>query len=267
MKFRCSDCGMPVGCRAGAADPKALEAGCLETTEGKVSFRKVLFLAVVCLGLVTCLSLTVRVVWPTPATFRGHTGRVFAVVASPDGKTLASISEDKTIKLWDVDTCKELTTLRGSNVAFSSDSKTLAWTEGSTIRLWDLTTSKERLTLRGHTENVTCVAFSPDGKTLASGSSDTTVKLWDTATNKERGTFRGHTSFVEAVKFSPDGKTLASTTCGLDAAIRLWEVPTGNERATLRVPSWSAESPAFSPDGKILASGGEPVELWDVSTG
>jgi WD40 repeat protein len=246
---------------------KALKPGCLETTEGKVSVRKALFLAVVCLGLVACLPLTLRVVSPPPATFPGHTGRIIAVIASQDGKALASMSEDKTIKLWDVVTRKERATLRGSNATFSSDGKTLAWTEGRTIKLWDVTTGKERVTLRGHRENVCSVAFSPDGTTLASASSDTTLKLWDATTGKERATYRGHTSSLDPVIFSPDGKTLALGGYGPNAAIKLWDVATGKERATLRVTGWSAESLAFTPDGKTLASGGGSVRLWDVAAG
>jgi WD40 repeat protein len=189
------------------------------------------------------------------------------VLASPDGKALASMSEDKTIKLWDVATCKERGAFRGSNAIFSADGKTLAWTEGETIKLWDMTTGEERVALRGHVKNVCSVAFSPDGTPLASGSFDATLKLWDVATGKERATYGGYTSWVDPVHFSPDGKTLASGSYGPHAEIKLWDVTTSKERATLRTTGWSVESLAFTPDGKTLASGGASVRLWDVATG
>src|SRR3954454_9249851 len=77
-------------------------------------------------------------------------------------------------------------------------------------------------TLQGHTEGVTSVAFSPDGKMLASGSNDETIKLWDVQAGKEHATLKGHTNEVTSVAFSPDGKTLASAS--LDGTVRLWDV-------------------------------------------
>src|ERR1700681_3160439 len=88
---------------------------------------------------------------------------------------------------------------------------------------------KLRATLKGHTDRVISVAYSPDGKTLASGSSDTTIKLWDVATGKEKATLSGHTNHVGDVVFSPDGKTLASGS--EDQTIKLWAMPTGKEQA------------------------------------
>ncbi|MFN6490524.1 AAA-like domain-containing protein [Nostoc sp. DedQUE03] len=115
----------------------------------------------------------------------GHSDLVRSVVFSPDGKTLASASDDKTIKLWNRDTGKEITTLSGYNdlvmsVVFSPDGKTLAsasWDK--TIKLWNRDTGKEITTLRGHSDSVISVVFSPDGKTLASASLGETIKLWN----------------------------------------------------------------------------------------
>jgi WD40 repeat protein len=89
--------------------------------------------------------------------------------------------------------------------------------------------AKLRAFLKGHTNMVSSVAYSPDGKTLASASQDHTVRLWETATNKELTTLQGHTNAVDVVAFSPDGMTLASG--GLDKTVRLWEVATRKERA------------------------------------
>jgi WD40 repeat protein len=109
-------------------------------------------------------------------------------------------------------------------------------------------------TLRGHTDRVRSVAFSPDGKTLASGGWDNRIKVWDVATGREKATFRGHAEgdWITAVVFSPDGKLLASGST--DDTIKLWDVPTGKNTATLKSHSdtGSDSSLAFSPDGKTL---------------
>src|SRR3990167_5644798 len=98
----------------------------------------------------------------------------------------------------------------------------------------------------GHTSYVSGVAFSPDGRWLASGSDDNTIKLWEVATGREVRTLAGHTAGVSGVAFSPDGRWLASGS--FDLTIKLWEVATGREVRTLRAHTSSVTTVAFSPD-------------------
>ncbi len=196
---------------------------------------------------------------------------VTSVAFSPDGSRLASGACDKMVKLWDVATGEELTTLPGHewgviSVAFSPDGSLLASLgEDGTVKLWDVKTDVELAPLQMPSEGVTSVAFSPDGSRLATGGHD--VKLWDLVSGEELTTFKGHSSKVNSVAFSPDGSRLA--TGSGDQTVKFWDVETGKELARLQGHSNLVTSVAFSPDGSRLASASadQTVKLWNIATG
>jgi WD40 repeat protein len=210
-------------------------------------------------------------------TLKGHTGFVTSVCFSPDGRRLASASQDQTIKVWDAQTGQEQLTLKGhtnvaTSVCFSPDGRRLASASGmfgqpGEVKVWDAQTGQELRTLHGHTGPFWCVCFSPDGRHLASASQDQTVKVWDAQTGQEQRTLQGHRKGVKCVCFSPDGRRLASASW--DQTVKVWDAQTGQVTLTLKGHTEPLDGVCFSPDGRRLASASsdQTVKVWDAQTG
>jgi WD40 repeat protein len=206
----------------------------------------------------------------------------YVVQFSPDGRLLATVGDDS-VDLWEIGSWRKIRTIVGSGphaVAFSPKERLLA-SAGLTgpfdyahpddakwsIRLWDIDTGQEVRELPRQPYGISTVAFSPDGRVLASGGAS--LKLWDVTSGLEIRTLNGHTSAVEAVAFSQDGLL---ATASRDKTVRLWEASTGRAIRTLDGGHDNFDNCiAFSPDGTLLASVSErstsAVTIWDVKTG
>ncbi|WP_293146281.1 protein kinase [Microcoleus sp. bin48.metabat.b7b8b9.023] len=189
--------------------------------------------------------------WRCVHTLVGHSHAVTSVAFSPDGATLASGSEDKTIEMWNLHGGKRWYTLTGhsdwvTSVAFSPDGATLAsGGRDKTIQIWDLNKGKWWYALRGHEDRVYAVAFSPDGQVLASGSRDKTVQLWNLNKGRPMSALSGHAGGVEAVAFSPGGEFLA--TGSRDKSLQLWDWRNGRSICTLAEHGDWVRAIVFSP--------------------
>jgi WD40 repeat protein len=207
--------------------------------------------------------------WSCSKTLSGHSG-VFAAITSLalSPQRLASASEDKTIRLWDLATGQTIFVLSGhqgfvESVAFQPEGNRIiaSGSRDKTIKIWD--NDKVLWTLTGHSQAVNTLAFSPDGQQLASGSSDRTLKLWNITTGELLTTLTGHRLKITTVSYSPMG-ILAGASA--DGSIGIWQNGSLQRQLTGHVGAVTAI--AFSPNNQLLASGGEDrsIRLWDTET-
>jgi WD40 repeat protein len=213
---------------------------------------------------------------PHPAlvrTLTGHSNWVTGCAISADGKRAVSASRDKTVKVWDLESGREVFTLTGhsdlvNGCAISGDGRrVVSASDDKTVKVWDLEAGREVFTLTGHSSLVSGCAISADGKRAVSASNDNAVKVWDLETARALLTLTGHSSLVSGCAISGDGKRAASAS--FDRTVKVWDLETGRELLTLTGHSAWITGCGISPDGKraVSASYDGTARVWDLETG
>ncbi len=236
--------------------------------KGKVNFYLILGI------YVTLTSITISAYSQIPLKYiKEHDKAIIHTIFSPDNKSIACLTADKTIKIYNSET-GELTKIlddKGEGdvtIAFSPDSKYLvsgSWDKS--VKIWDLEKGKLLRKLIGHTEATRSVCFNNDGKFIASAGWGDIIKIWYAPTGVNLKNLKGHNQCVRSISFSPNGLFIAS--CGYDLQLKVWNLAIGNEVFSIKAADFPIECLKYSPDGKYIATAGleNSIKIWDATNG
>jgi WD40 repeat protein len=208
-----------------------------------------------------------------PPALTGHTDQVYSVAWSPDGTRLATASQDKTARLWEWPSGKELKAFKDhsdavTRVAFAPDGKSIYTAcQDHNARRFDLSTGLASRTFSGHNEGITALALTKDGKSLITAGSEPNLRWWNTETGDTTAQQNGHSATVNDIVCSRDGKLFASASA--DHTVRLWDGGNGAPKSQLVGAGDWLYSVAISPDDRWVAGGGADgtVRLWESGSG
>ena len=202
-------------------------------------------------------------------TLSGHADIVYAVAITPDGGRVVSGSADHSLKVWDIETGRELRTLRGHKevvhaVAVTGDGRyAVSGSFDATLKVWDLETGRLVATLAGHQSLVNGVAVSADGRIAVSGSQDGTLRVWDLAQQWQARVLTDNRGEIKAVALTPDARYAL---CG-GGVLTLWDLNTGELVRSIDVGGGWVDAVAISHDGRCAVSGEQELTAWDLETG
>jgi WD40 repeat protein/serine/threonine protein kinase len=204
--------------------------------------------------------------------FAGHGAAVRWLAFSPDGRLLASVSLDRTVRVWDLDRGEVRRVFRPPSaalgVSFGPSGKRIATGgQDGKVRVWSLVPGQQPREHGGAKGPVSEVCFSPDGRLLAAGSTDGTIRIFRVSSSSSSGepvALAGHRAGINRIRFSPDGRLLASASS--DHTIRIWDIASGRSIKVIRGHEAGVYGLGFSPNGRWLVSGSKDhtIALWRV---
>ncbi len=240
----------------------------------KEVYRKVLKTVKKILRILIIIICPVTVFSQVPLKFeKEHDKAIISTIFSPDSKTIACLTADKTIKIYNSQSGDLITTLddKGEgnvSMAYSPDSKFLiSACFDKTIKIWDVVNGKLDSKLSGHLQPSRSVCYSSDGKFIASGGADNTLRIWYVPGKLNFKTFEGHKQSIRSIAFSPDGLFIASA--GNDLRLKIWNFVSGTEVFSIKAADYPIETISYSPDGKYIATAGleNNIKIWDAKNG
>jgi WD40 repeat protein len=208
-------------------------------------------------------------------TVKGHRDYIIQLAFSRSGKTLATTSYDRLVRLWDVESGRAVDVLKEHTeavygVAFSPDDKWLA--SGSadrSVKIWDIESGKRLYTLTDATDAISTVAFHPKERRVTASGADRMIRTWELTAQAGRpvGSIPAHEEGVLQIAYAPDGRTLASA--AMDGSVKMWDMTRGAEMRLLEAGDDWVQSLAWSPDGQRLAVGHHDgsITVYDATTG